>query len=317
MSNSPKPNPFPLPAIIGIAALALIGVGFLALAAFTLVRSNLPGPVASQTRIITQVALIPTTTQSPPTATLEPTTAPTTALTVATPASSTPASTLTTTVTQTVSIVVPANVRTGPGTTYPVVGGLNAGSTAPVVGRDSSAQWFAITYDGAPQGQGWVSVLVASFSGNINDLPVIQASAPPPATSVPPTNVPPPTNAPPAATNTPTTSGANGIQTLNFQMPQTTGTVNQSMWFTFTVVNTTSSVITYGILAAHTDQGVTADSWHEPLQPGRQLTWTDHINFGTAGTYQVYLGICFSSHDACKASAPWVRLSNSVTVTIQ
>jgi uncharacterized protein YraI len=317
MTNSPAPARFPLPAILGIGALGLIGVGFLALAAFSLGRSVVPAPVASQTRTIARVALIPTTTQSPPTATFEPTTAPT----LAPLASPTPSPTMTATAAVVVSIIQAANVRTGPGLTYPVVGGLNTGQTAPALGRDSSAQWFNISFDGAPQGQGWVSVLVATINGSINDLPVIQAAAPPPPTSVPPTNVPPtnvpPTNAPPAATNTPTTAGANGIQTLKFVMEKTTGAVNESMWFDFSVVNTTGSAITYGILAAHTDQGTTADSWHDPLLPGKQVDWRDHINFGTAGTYQVYLGICYSNHDDCKGSAPWTRLSNLVAVTIQ
>ena len=51
---------------------------------------------------------------------------------------------------------------------------------------------------------------------------------------------------------------------------------------------------------------------------GVVLAWTDHINFPNTGTYQVYLGICYSSHDACKTGgAPWTRLSSSITVTIQ
>jgi len=48
------------------------------------------------------------------------------------------------------------------------------------------------------------------------------------------------------------------------------------------------------------------------------LTLDDHINFPAAGTYQVYLGICYASHDACKTGgAPWTRLSEKTTVTIQ
>jgi hypothetical protein len=83
------------------------------------------------------------------------------------------------------------------------------------------------------------------------------------------------------------------------------------------VTNNTAGVITYGILAAHTDQGVTADSWHDPLQPGKTFKWTDHINFPNPGVYNVYLGICYSGHDACKTGgAPWTRLSSNVSVTI-
>jgi hypothetical protein len=192
-----------------------------------------------------------------------------------------------------------------------VVVRLSAGQTVPVIGRDSSAQWFAVNAAGAPQGIGWVLSTVVTYSGNINDLPVIQPSGPPPSTNTPAAT------APPAPTSTPTGQGANGIQTLDFHMEATSGAVNQSMWFDFSVVNTTGSAITYGILAAHTDQGFTADSWHDPLQPGKTLTWRDHIDFNTAGVYQVYLGICYSTHDNCKASAPWTRLSNSITVTIQ
>jgi hypothetical protein len=115
----------------------------------------------------------------------------------------------------------------------------------------------------------------------------------------------------------PSVQNGAGIQTLLFHMRQTTGNIGTLMWFDFKVVNTTASPITYGILAAHTDQGVTADSWHDPLLPGKVLNWTDYIEFGSTGTYQVYLGICYASHDACKTDgAPWTRLSDDVTVNI-
>ncbi len=326
MSNPPSSNRFTLLAMLGVFALALVGVGFLVLAVILLVRG--PGGVALQaaspTRSTpaTQIVFVPTTTLVPPTATLEPTVAATPTAPPA-PTDTQAAATITPTqsVSGTVTIAKPANVRSGPGLDYPIVAGLNVGQTAPVVGRDNSAQWFAISVDGAPQGTGWVSILVATYSGSMNDLPVIQSAAPPPATVVvvPPTDTSAPqAPPPPAATNTPNVQGANGIQTLLFQMHQTTGSPNQSMFFDFKVVNTSGSTITYGILAAHTDQGVTADSWHDPLLPGKELDWTDHINFPNTGTYQVYLGICYSSHDACKTGgAPWTRLSNSVTVTIQ
>jgi hypothetical protein len=322
MTNSPTPTPpapnrYNLLAVLGVFGLAVIGVALLVLAVVLLVRgggTNSPG-VASPTRLAivsTQVVLIPTTTQSPPTATAVPTEAP--SATVPAPSATAP---VTPTAALVIKIVKPANVRTGPGLNYPTIGGINTGGTAPLLGRDSSAQWFAISYDAAPKGTGWVSALVATFDGSINDLPVVQAAAAPPpqSTAVPPTN-PPGLTAPPAATSTPNVSGANGIQ-ATFSMEKTSGAVNESMWFDFTVKNTTSSVITYGILAAHTDAGFTADSWHEPLQPGQTLPWKDHINFSAPGTYQVYLGICYQGHDTCKTGGTWVKLSNSTAVTIQ
>ena len=317
MTNAPSPKPVNFVAVVGVFLLALIGVSFLILAVFLLVRG--PGgtaaPVASPTRFATQVVFVPTTTQSPPTATL----APTVADTPTAPPVVTAAPAASATAAPAVKIAKPANVRTGPGLTYSVVGGLNVGDTASVVGRDSTAQWFAIAFAGAPKGVGWVSALVASIDGNINDLPVIQAAAPPPAaTAVPATNTAPPASTnPPAATATPNAQGAGGIQTILFQMHKNTGAPNESMWFDFKVVNNTGSTISYGLLAAHTDAGVTAASWSAPLDPGKVLIWTDHINFPSAGTYQVYLGICYDSLNTCKQGGTWVRLSNSVAVTIQ
>ncbi len=320
MTIAPSPNRYNLLAVLGVFALAVVGVGFLVLAVVLLVRG--PGvaavAAASSTRpvIATQVVFIPTTTQSPPTAKPTPTEVPS-----ATPPPASATSAASATAAPLVKMVRPANVRSGPGLTYPTIGGINTGDTAPVLGRDSSAQWFAISYQGAPQGTGWVSLLVATFDGTLNDLPVIQASAPPPPTNSSggggggaATDTPVPA---PAATNTPSVSGAGGIQTLLFQMHKTTGAPNESLFFDFKVVNNTASPIPMGILAAHTDAGVTADSWHDPLPPGKPFSWTDHINFPTAGTYQVYLGICYDSHDICKKGGTWVRLSNSIAVTIQ
>lgn len=321
MTNPPppaaSPNRFNLLAVLGVFVLAVIGVGLLVLGVVLLTRGSglSASATASPTRLAgvsTEVVLIPTTTQSPPTSTPAPTEAPSATVppTTDTPAAS-PTSALL------ITIARPANVRTGPGLTYPTIGGINVGETAPVLGRDSSSQWFAISFAAGQNGTGWVSVLVASFSGNMNDLPVVEAAAAPPppqATAVPATNTGAP---PPAATNTPSVAGANGIQTNQWVMEKTTGAVNESMWFDFKVVNTTSTAITYGIIAAHTDAGVTADSWHEPLLPGKELSWKDHINFPNPGTYQVYLGICYDSHDVCKAGGTWVHLSNSIAVTIQ
>lgn len=87
MTNSPSPKPpapnrYNLLAVLGVFGLAVVGVGFLVLAVVLLVRGGGTNSqaVASPTRLAivsTQVVLIPTTTQSPPTATPAPTQAPT------------------------------------------------------------------------------------------------------------------------------------------------------------------------------------------------------------------------------------------------
>jgi hypothetical protein len=66
--------------------------------------------------------------------------------------------------------------------------------------------------------------------------------------------------------------------------------------------------------------GFTARSWsNEKFSPNQSLTWRDHLNIDKAGTYQVYLGICFAaSKEPCfNGTAPWDRLSSYVTVVVQ
>jgi len=280
-------------------ATATVGLAYPTLPpAWTATASPPPSPTSTAT---------PTSTTTPP-VTNSPTALPSPSGTVAPAIRATP--TPTTTSANVVNIKAQVNIRTGPSTAYPVVTRLTASQTAPVLGRDSTGKWFAITFAGAPQGIGWVSTVGATYAGDFNALPVIQPAGPPPTPTA--TLTP---SVPPTATSVP---NVNGIQTLLFKMRKTTGAINEDMWFDFQVLNITSTSINYGILAAHTDQGVTADSWHEPLLPGQKLTWDDHINFPNIGTYQVYLGICYASHDACKTGgAPWTRLSPSTSVTIQ
>ena len=302
--------------VAGVFVLALVGVGFLALSIFLLTRPKAPAAnTPIPTLAFTSVVSIPTTTPAPPTNTPEPT------ATVTTPPTETaPAEPSATEFVAQASIVQPANVRSGPGLTYGVLGGLNSGDTAVLLGRDASAQWFAIEYALGPNGVGWVSALVATVSGNVNDLPVIDAAAPPPAA----TNAPAPTNtSAPAATNAPQPSatpqlGARGIVANSFSVENASAAVGQDVWFNFSVKNTSSGTVNYGVLAAHTDAGVTAQSWtNESLDAGETLTWRDHINFPTAGTYQLYLGICFSDKNAClTGGAGWDKLSSSITITI-
>jgi uncharacterized protein YraI len=302
--------------------LAVIGVGLLALAVYTLSRPSASADNPTLTVAATSIVSIPTTTPlpptDPPTATLEPTTAP---LPSETPTLEAPVATE---VPALVNIVAPANVRSGPGLTYAVLGGLNTGDQAPVVGRDASSQWFAIGYDLGPNGVGWVSIQVASFDGDEQSLPVMEANEPPPPAATVPPQAPAATNtnpAPAVPTNTspPPVSGARGIVANSFSIENTTAAAGADVWFNFEVRNTTQNGVAYGALAAHTDVGFTAQSWtNETLAAGQVLTWRDHINIGSPGTYQVYLGICFDSKNAClSGSGVWERLSNSITVTIQ
>lgn len=308
-------------AIVGMFALALAGVGLLALALVSLLSEPAPSTPPTVTSAAagtaaTQVVAVPTTTPAPPTATPEPTEPPTEPPPTEAPTSA-PSEP------QTINIILPANVRSGPGTNYPALGGLNTGTTVTVVGRDGSGTWFAIASDlpGATDGVAWVSNLVATFDGDVNSLPVMQASAPPPPAGPTSTTAPAgpsATPAPPTATAPPPISGANGIVANYFRVPKTTVAAGELIWFQFQVVNTSSNTVAFGMLAAHTDVGYTAKSWNEALTAGRTLTHEDHIEITSPGTYQLYLGICFNSSQACTTGAQaWERLSNYVTITVQ
>jgi heat shock protein HslJ len=94
------------------------------------------------------------------------------------------------------------NVRSGPGTAFPVIGVARLGDTGELVGRSADGRWWAVAIPSAPGGIGWVS---ADFvlATNAEDVPVIAAPPPPPT----PTPVPPrPTATPVPAQPTPTPS---------------------------------------------------------------------------------------------------------------
>jgi uncharacterized protein YgiM (DUF1202 family) len=79
-----------------------------------------------------------------------------------------------------VTVTVPAlNLRSGPGTSYTVVGLLRMGDVATVTGRNPAGDWYQVRLsDGRA---GWVSSLkeYVALSGDASTLPVVAAPAPP------------------------------------------------------------------------------------------------------------------------------------------
>jgi hypothetical protein len=66
----------------------------------------------------------------------------------------------------------PVNVRSGPGTVYDIVGGLNQGGSALVSGKSSDGTWWYIDF---PSGHGWVSGSVVTASCIPASLVVVAA----------------------------------------------------------------------------------------------------------------------------------------------
>lgn len=81
------------------------------------------------------------------------------------------------------------NVRTGPGLNYDVIGQLQRGDQARVIGTSLNADWVIIDFRGQ---RGWMATYLLDVFGDLNTLPIF--SAPPTPTPRPPT--PTPTAAP-------------------------------------------------------------------------------------------------------------------------
>jgi heat shock protein HslJ len=92
------------------------------------------------------------------------------------------------------------NLRSGPGTNYPVVGIAPYGAEGPVVGRSVDGQWWVVSAPNAPGGVVWASAsYVEAF--NTEGVPVIPAPILVAPTPSQPTPIPP--QAQPVATVTP------------------------------------------------------------------------------------------------------------------
>ncbi len=91
-------------------------------------------------------------------------------------------------------VIAPAgvNVRTGPGTAYPIIAVAPFNATGAISGRSADGQWWVTPLQGA-NNQGWVSAdYVKTY--NTANVPVIPAPPPPPPPTATP--VPPPTAQP-------------------------------------------------------------------------------------------------------------------------
>jgi N-acetylmuramoyl-L-alanine amidase len=90
----------------------------------------------------------------------------------------------------TVTATTYVNVRSGPGTNYPVLGAAPTGTTGEVAGISPDSGWYAVKVKTSlePSGIAWVSVDYVTLSNPSNAaIPVIQpAPAPPPVTAPPP-----------------------------------------------------------------------------------------------------------------------------------
>ncbi len=75
------------------------------------------------------------------------------------------------------------NVRTGPGTNYPIVGIAPEGTEGEIIGVSEDGDWWVASVAAAPNGQGWVAAAYVEATGAEN-VPVIAAPPLPAQTAV-------------------------------------------------------------------------------------------------------------------------------------
>jgi heat shock protein HslJ len=122
------------------------------------------------------------------------------------------------------------NIRSGPGTNFPVIGAARTGDQGEIVGRSADGRWWAVSIPSAPGGIGWVSSDFV-LATNAESVPVIAS---------PPTPTPRPTNTPvpPRPTNTPAPQAtATPAAQINFSADRTSIQQGQCATLSWSVQN--------------------------------------------------------------------------------
>jgi hypothetical protein len=171
-------------------------------------NSGVPAAVAiapTATPLPTDTPPLPTETPTP-----EPTAAPTdTPEPTATP-SETPVAQ------PQVSAASPINVRSGPGTAYPVVSQLQPSQPVDILGRNADKTWWQVLLGNGSEG--WVAASVVDVTGPLDDV-AVAANIPPAPTRPPqPTVAPQPTSAPAVQPTSPPAQPTGGYALVGFRL---------------------------------------------------------------------------------------------------
>lgn len=163
------------------------------------------------------------------------------------------------------------NVRSGPATTYDVLGMLDAGATVTLTGRNETGTWLQIEFPGGPDGRGWVAA--AYLQGDdLANLPMVNAAGTP-ITPLPdrPT--------PLAATPTPTVGPAptdgdsslrpavqvtfapGGVRQFTYTSDVSFPEGDQEDWIEFTPFASGAEALVFVSLACEGNAALTAEFW--------------------------------------------------------
>ena len=168
-------------ALVGLVGVGVVGIilGGMLLSRLITARQKLPAATPLLLVQATETPALPLQ----PTETLAPTQLPNTP--TLPPPTFTPVST--DTPLPPVVLRINANVRTGPGTLYPIKTVLTAGTQVEILGRNHAGDWLVIKL--IENERGWIAVSAVQAGFDVEGLPEI--SAPPPPTQAPsPTAIP-------------------------------------------------------------------------------------------------------------------------------
>jgi len=83
-------------------------------------------------------------------------------------------------------VLNPINIRSGPGTNYPVIGGLTPDTRVEIVGRNADGDWWQVLY--GDDATGWLSAPLVAVEGDASLVTVaVDIPVPPPAATPAPT----------------------------------------------------------------------------------------------------------------------------------
>ena len=253
-------------------------------------------PTVAQTGEALPTAAVPTAT---PTSTPQP--SPTPSPTTEFPTAAPP--TATTVAAEAVAGADGANLRSGPDVSFSLLGHVEPGTSMRITGR--SGDWWQVDYQGSAA---WVYNQVVT-AANTENVPQVQA----PATPVPPTAAPTPipTDTPVVTvlpTDTPGPRSVRGLVPSAFSVEGAPGPFTASstssgcgsdsgaIWYNMEVTSTAGQDVEYKILGAWVQE----TQYHKPswtnqrFKPGERLVWRDCLRIPSAGTYHLFLVICFT-----------------------
>jgi hypothetical protein len=188
-------------------------------------------------------------------------------------------------------VLTALRLRSGPGTNYPQIGLLNAGSVVPIIGRVAANDWWQVRVNVTI---GWISAAYTTVYGICSGIPIVTPPPPPTApvtaTPIPPTNTLTLTAPPPTITPTPRPADLL-ITNIVGETTLTLGPGNAPVTasYTVTITNNGSSAtgqfnntIAVNPGGSTTPLGVVAN-----LLPGESIVLNVSLTFSSAGTYTI------------------------------